>query len=592
MKKIIFIVCFFVFTVAISQKNQLALQYFENGEFNKALGVFEELATQEPSNYLFFEKMIECYQQLEQYEKVEEAIITRKKRYNHPLLLIDLGYNYQLQGKEEEANQKYTEALKVIEDNPNNVYQLGNSFEKKVLVDWALKSYELAIAQNPNMNFDYQIALLQGQKGNIELMTEKLLDFAYSRQGNVIIVKNYLNRFIQDDSNGTFLTYLKKALILRTQKNPDIFWNDFLSWIYINQKEYSKAFIQLKAIYKRDPDTFENIISLANITLSEKANEDAVKVLEFIDENIVDSQWKIFAKTHLLKLKIETALETDYTEISNELDQLLALYNYNPFTIDLIQVTADFNAFYLNNTQKALDIINKALEMPFSYKDKARLKLKLADILVYNEKFNQGILYYAQVEDNMKNDVLGHEARMKMAKANYYKNDFDWALKQTKVLKQSSSWLIANDALELYLHIQDNSEEDSTRTALKAFSKADLKLFQNKKEDALNDFLILLENHKGSSIEDEALLKIGKVYTSIKNFEKALYYYNQILEKHTESIYLDEALFFSAEIYLKELNNPEAAKPLYEKIIFNHPDSIYFSEARKQFRILRGDKQT
>ena len=34
-----------------------------------------------------------------------------------------------------------------------------------------------------------------------------------------------------------------------------------------------------------------------------------------------------------------------------------------------------------------------------------------------------------------------------MAKANYYKNDFDWALQQVKVLKQSSSLLIANDAL-------------------------------------------------------------------------------------------------------------------------------------------------
>jgi hypothetical protein len=52
---------------------------------------------------------------------------------------------------------------------------------------------------------------------------------------------------------------------------------------------------------------------------------------------------------------------------------------------------------------------------------------------------------------------------------------------------------------------------------------------------------------------------------------------------------MDEALFFSAEIYNKKLKEIEKAKLLYEKIIFNHEDSIYFVEARKSFRQLRGD---
>jgi hypothetical protein len=37
------------------------------------------------------------------------------------------------------------------------------------------------------------------------------------------------------------------------------------------------------------------------------------------------------------------------------------------------------------------------------------------------------------------------------------------------------------------------------------------------------------------------------------------------------------------------LGEPEKAKELYEKIIFNHQDSIFFVEARKEFRMLRGD---
>ena len=62
-----------------------------------------------------------------------------------------------------------------------------------------------------------------------------------------------------------------------------------------------------------------------------------------------------------------------------------------------------------------------------------------------------------------------------------------------------------------------------------------------------------------------------------------------IRDSHSDGIYVDEALFFSAEIYNDELKDTEKAKPLYEKVIFNHQDSIYFVDARKKYRQLRGD---
>ena len=184
---------------------------------------------------------------------------------------------------------------------------------------------------------------------------------------------------------------------------------------------------------------------------------------------------------------------------------------------------------------------------------------------------------------------MAHEASMKMAKANYFKNDFEWSLQQVKVLKQSSSLLIANDALELFLLIQDNSVEDSLRKALTAFSKADLKLYQNKKTEALHDFEKILVDYKEDSIADETLLKIGKIQQDLKQFNNALTSFNEIIEKHSEGVLVDEALYFSAEIYRLFLKDNEKSKALYEKIIFNHQDSIFFTESQRQYRLLRGD---
>ena len=215
--------------------------------------------------------------------------------------------------------------------------------------------------------------------------------------------------------------------------------------------------------------------------------------------------------------------------------------------------------------------------------------MKLSDILLLEEKFNQAIIYYAQIEDAIKNDAVGHQASLKIAKSSYFKGDFVWAKKQLKVLKSSSSQLIANDALELFLLITDNTVEDSTQTALKKFARADFKLYQNKKTEALEAFKNIIATDKTESIQDVTLLRIGKLYEIQGEYNLALQHYQQIIKKYSEGIYIDEALFFSAEIYNNKLEDTEKAKPLYEQVLFEHQDSIYFIDARKQFRKLRGD---
>jgi tetratricopeptide (TPR) repeat protein len=589
LQKIVFIVLFMTSFWVSAQNEQLALQYFDDGEFEKAITIFEENLQKQPSNYFFFQKVIECRQQLKQYDKAEEVILKRKEKYNQPILLVELGYNYQLQKNEIEAKKQYDLALLEVEKQANHAYQVASSFEKKVLLDWAIKTYETAQKVNPNLNFDYQTALLQGQLGNLDLMLEKLLDYGYKNQENTALVQNQLSRYLMDDTEGTFADAIKKSLLLKTQKSQDVYWNQSLSWLFVQQKEYGKAFVQEKAVYKRNPESFYNIVTLARLAIEEKQNEDATTILTFVLENTQDLELQMQAHHFLLSMEIESALQKEYATIDLKLQDLLKKYGISPYSLDLQILSAHFKTFYLNQSKLGIELLQNALKLPLNLREQAEVKMELADIMVYDEKFNQAILYYAQVEDNMKNDVLAHEASLKLAKANFYKKDFDWTLQQVKNLKQSSSLLIANDAVELFLLIQDNSVEDSLRVALQAYAKADLQLYQKKNEEALQSFLTILEKHKGESIEDETLLKIADIYYQKKDYLKALSYYQNILDNHKEGIYIDEALFFSAEIYRKHLLDNEKAKPLYEKMVLEHPDSLYYTESRKQYRTLRGD---
>lgn len=581
---------FFLSSIWVSAQNeQLALQYFDDGEFEKALTIFEESSQKQPSNFFFFQKIIECQQQLKQYDKAEEVILKRKDKNNQPLLLIELGYNYQLQKNTDKAEKNYDLAIQEVEKEPNYAYQVANSFEKKVLLEWALKAYETAQKKNPKLNFDYQSALLHGQLGKLDLMLQKLLDYSYANQENTALVQNQLSRFLLDDVDGAFANEIKKGLLLKTQKSQDVYWNQFLSWYFVQQKEYGKAFVQEKAVYKRNVENSYNFLTIGSLAMEEKQHEVAKEVFTFVFQISNDLGFKLKMQHLITSMEIESALPKDYPTIDLKLQELLKTHGINQESLDLQILYAHFKTFYLNQSKIGIDILTETLKLPLNIREESRVKMELADIMVYDEKFNQAILYYAQVEENLKNDVIAHEASFKLAKANFYKRDFDWTLQQVKNLKQSPSLLIANDAVELFLLIEDNSVEDSLRIALQDYAKADFQLYQKKNDEALQSFLSILQKHKGKSIEESTLFKVSKIYEEKNDYAKAIQYYQNILEQHKDGIYKDEALFFSAEIYRKHLLDNEKAKQLYEKIVLEHPDSLYFTESRKQYRTLRGD---
>lgn len=589
MKKILLCLTLFFSLVVFSQNEQLAQNYFDKGDFEKAKISFEELLKSQPGNGNYFQKLVECYQQLQQFNSAEKLIQDRLNSYKQASVLVELGYNYQLEKDLVNSKKYYEQALDRIRKNPNEVYSVAATFEKKVLLDYALQTYELAIALVPNFNFNYQMAILYGQLGNTDMMIDKFLTEAYSRPQNAIMIQNQLTRFMIDDANATFNETLRKSLLLRAQKNQDVFWNEFLSWFYVQQKEYGKAFIQEKAVYKRNPETFSNIVNLAKLTIEENEQETAKEILTFVLDNTKDLELLIQANTFLIQMRIDLAQEKEYKFIATDLDLLLKEFGISPYSLSLQILQAHFTTFYLNNPEQGKNILTKALDLPISEFEKADVKMELADILLFEEKFNQALLYYSQIEEDLKNDVIGHEASLKAAKTSYFKADFDWAQKQFKELKSASTQLIANDALEYFLLINDNTVADSTQTALKQFAHADYLLYQNKNKEALNEFQEILKKFKGQEIESVTLYRLGKVYEKSGNYLSALSQYQEIIARHKEGIYIDEAYYFSAEIYNEQLKDIEKAKSMYEQILFHHEDSIYFNDSRKKYRQLRGD---
>jgi tetratricopeptide (TPR) repeat protein len=570
-----------------SQGDILAKEYFKNGEYEKALLEYKKLYARSPSNITYINQIISSHQQLEQYDEVETFIIKLMKRVHYPAFFVELGYNFQLKNDLENAKLNYQKAFFSIDEKVSNVYTVARSFEDHSLLDEASAAYEKAMLINPELNFNVQLAQIYGEQGNIEKMFNSYINYAKTSPV-VSNVKRAINDFISEDGYSENNVLLRKILLKHLQEEPNVIWNELLSWLFIQQKDFKKAFIQEKAIYNRQQQSLDRIIELASIAANENETEIAKTIYNYVIETAQNPDTQLRAHYSLLQLEINGSSKENYSTIKEKYKTLFETFGAQGKTLDLQISYAHFLAFYLDETENAISFLENTLEQPLNRLEKAQVKLKLGDVLVLKEQFNKALIYYTQIQRNLKNSTISQEARFKVAKASYYKGDFKWAESQLKILKSSTSQLMANDALELKLLISDNKYEDSLQTALKLYSKADLLAFQNKNSEAIIVLNTILEAHKTEPIIAQSLYKQGQLFEIVSQTEKAMVNYQAIIDNYRDGILIDDAYFKLANIYEK-LGELEKAKNLYEQIIFNHADSIYFVEARKRFRALRGD---
>ncbi len=331
---------------AFGQNEQLAQYYYDKGDFDKAKISYEELLRAAPSNTQYFLRTIDCYQQLRQFANAEKAIQDRFNRYKQGVFLVEMGYNFQLQKNDSKAKNYYEQAIEKIKTSPNDVYGIASSFEKKVLLEYALKAYQTAMQVQPNFNFNFQIGMLYGQLGKTDLMIDLLLTESFTNPQNTNLIQTQLSRFMNGETDNTaFKDAMRKALILKTQKDQDVFWNHYLSWFYVQEKEFGKAFIQEKAIYKREPESLMSIVNLSQFALNEGDNDTAEEILNFILQNTKDRDLLIQSNASLMQIKIDKAQEKDYPAISQELQAIVGNLRNKSFYLIFANHSSSFSGF-------------------------------------------------------------------------------------------------------------------------------------------------------------------------------------------------------------------------------------------------------
>lgn len=370
-----------------AQSEDLADEYFKRGEFEKALISYQKLYETKRSSKLVY-KIVGTLQQLERYDDAEATLRESMKIFKFPAFLVELGYNYQLKDSLNQANSYYRQALDEIPLKPTSAYTIAKKFQDHSLLEEALEAYELAMEANPKMNFNIQMARIYGELGNIELLFSNYLDYVSEKPSFLSNAKRAFSDFISENKENENNLILRKLLLKKIQSQPDPYWYDFLSWLYIQQKEYNKAFTQEKALYRRTQESLSRIIDLAMTTINEEDYEVSNSIFNYILENSQDIDTRLTAHQYLLEIEIATSNKSDLDVIDQKFNDLFDQYGTYEQTIALQIAYGNFLAFNKQQPKIASTFLKKSLKLNLSPFQEATVKLKLGDILVFQERFN------------------------------------------------------------------------------------------------------------------------------------------------------------------------------------------------------------
>lgn len=575
-------------------ESSLAIQYYNDGDYEKAVVLLEKLYAI-PNNEAYFDIYFNTLVKLKRYD-VAEKVVKReiKKNPQGDVYPIALGKLYQEKGDVQAANKIFTDVINKLPKDEFKIRNLANSF-------YRFENYEFAVQ-----------TFKQGRKllGNDQLFVFELLNIYRFKKDKAMLMQEYLDAMgtmpqllpqaeavlasIFEDKNDyqTFQT----AILKKIQKEPDAeIYIQLLTWNYIQQQEFDMALRQLIAYDKRTKADGGTLFNAIYTFVDNGAYETAIKAYDYLLTKGKDNQYYLPSKIEMLNTKYNLRTNGKYTVadldlLAKDYQALLDENGKNRNTLFAIKKLANLQAYYLNQPSSAEKELEEAIKMPgINDQELGQLKLDLGDIYILTNQPWEAFLVYEQVSKQFEGQPVGNEARFRSAKLSFYQGNFEYSNGQCLVLKAATSQLIANDALNLSLLINDNIQTPADSNALKMYADAEMLLFRNLPERAVKKMDSIAIAFPQNSLTDAIMMSKARIFIKANDFQKAADILKKVTEDFKDGIWTDDALFTLGDLYEKKLNDITQAKIYFQKLITDYPGSMFSAEARKRFRNLRGD---
>jgi outer membrane protein assembly factor BamD (BamD/ComL family) len=587
---------------------QIANRLMQQQNYEAALPVFEKLVSENPTEFYFLERYLECFIQLKRYDdalnKLSELqplpnLDSQVKVLEGELYHFkgDTGKAYMIWDKNLAEN---TRSLQLYISTSNVMADL-KEFERSVEV--LRKARE--VFNNPQLFYnDISTTLLQS--GNYEEAVQEWIAWLAAQPDQVSNIQRTLLRFndvllnditileIEDKLNEISITNPVYSTLFRLQ-----------IWLLQENKLYRRALASATAFENSTTNYNYSLFQLGRSLRRNKEFELAVDAFEYyIQRTEGNLKWQ--SQEELAKVYTEWAKQIkDFNlDFSNQrdtfftkaLEQINSIIDNAPnyrYISRVLLMKSEVVLDHLHDLEAATNILtrlrnfNKENESSEEYYIQGRIELA-------NRQYSQARISLTKSNKLAEIGEMAEKTRYFLALTDFFSSDYEFATIQLKTLGRQNTSYYANDALELRLWIQEGLTADSSGTALEPFADAYFETLIGNNELAKTQLISYLENEPQSPLYDDAVLLLSEnpsqSVSSSYNLTNEILLKNKVLSNRERIIW--ERARYADQAFTKAENDSEYDPSIeisvsqvisyYEELILDYPQGFYAPYARKR----------
>jgi len=587
---------------------QLANRFMQRQNYEAALPLLQKLVNENPDEFYFLDRFVQCYIQLKQYDEALEAISESKPTSNFQSQANVLeGQLYYFKGDTSSAFSiwesnldRNSRNLQIYISTANTMTEL-KEFEKAVDV---LKSARILFNNSQLFFNDISNTLLQS--GNYEAAIEEWINWLIAKPDQISTIQRSLLRFNDPLLNDITILEIDDKLNEIAINNPA--YNTlfrFQIWLLQENKLYRRALASATAFESSTSNFNYSLFQLGRSLRRNKEYDLAAQAFQYyIDRsngNVKAQSQEELAKVYTDWAKQIDDFNLDFTNQREELfSKALEQLNY------IIENTPNYRYLSRVLLLKSEIVLDYSYDLTAAQNILERLRKLNTEQESAEEFYIQGRIEIAQKEYSLarisltkSNKLAGigelaEKTRYFLALTDFFSSDYEFAIIQLKTLGRQSTSYYANNALELRLWIQEGINADSTGASLTDFGDAYFETVIGNNESAKNKFLSFLANNPTTPLYDDAVLQLSKnpSFDALSSYNLTnIFISNGGAISNRERLMWERAKF--ADQALKKIQTDSEYKPeipitvsliqsYYEDLILDYPQGFYAPYARKR----------
>jgi tetratricopeptide (TPR) repeat protein len=586
-------------------KLRLAQSFETNGEWERAVSLYEDLYNAEPNNFVYGDGLKRGYVQLKLYPKA--IALVRQQLQARPTdlaLHASLGGLYYDAGSDLQADSAWTATISLDKKNINIYRFVASQMMERRMYDRTILLYQRSRTEIGNdLPFADELGLLYSYMQQYGAATREFVKTLRASTEQLGSVQARIGSFTIRAAG------LREAIDVTTDElkrfPENVPLHLLLAWLAMESHDFDRALHEYETVERLKKSNGAELFGFAQRVQKEKAYAVSAKAYREVYEQfnnpalLPQANYGYALAIEYLSLQSDTSqsgeplTSTSVSETQPTLRGAMVLYQQvireypnnlvaagSYFRIGLIQSER------MNDLDMALESFQRARTIVRGTDLTFQATLKMAELYVAKNQLVEARRELSQIARTF-DPAYQEQAYLRLAELDYFEGGFDSALVKLSRTSQNLSADIANDALQLSYFINENKL--AAPIALAEFSRADLLTRQRKFSESLAAFQQIVKAYPKAFLVDDCLMKIAGLQVQLKLYGDAIATFHTLADSTEVSILKDKAQFTLAELYEQRIHDAQKAIEAFQALLTKFPNSLYAEESRKRIRRLRGE---